>query len=80
MKPKRWEIEKVFLYDYKDYQIKIERNYGKDCFLSIQQVKNLPLYQRPEILIGKGVQTTFLTLKGAKAQGIKIIDDLVKLN
>ena len=79
MKPKRWEIEKVFLYDYKDYQIRIERNHGKDCFLSIYQIKNLPVYQRPKVLIGKGVQTVFLTLKGAKAQGVKIIDNLSNL-
>lgn len=80
MKPKRSEIEKVFLYDYKDYQIKIERNYGKDCFLSIHQIKNLPEHQRPEVLICKGVQTVFLTIRGAKTQGIKIIDVLSRLN
>ena len=77
MKPKRWEIEKIFLYDYKDYQIKIERNHGKDCFLSIHQIKNLPAYQHPEVLICDGVRTVFLTLKGAKNQGMQIIDCLM---
>ena len=77
MKPKRWEIEKVFLYDYKDYQIMIKRNHGKDCFLSIYQIKNLPVYQHPEVLICDGVRTVFLTLRGAKKQGMQIIDCLM---
>lgn len=70
------QIEKIFKYKYKSYEIVIERNKRKDCFLKITKVNNLKSYERPEIYLPKnkiGV-SVFLNLKSAKSKAMEIID------
>lgn len=70
------DIEKVFTFSLKGYDVKIERNKRKDCFLSIR-ISNPEPYEHPEVLICNGSRL-HMTLKSAKNTAIKIIESFEK--
>lgn len=72
---KMTDIEKIFTFTENGYNVKIERNRRKDCFLSIYTVNPEP-YEHPEVFICNGARV-HLTLQSAKNMALKIIKSFI---
>lgn len=73
---KMTDIEKIFKFTLNGFNVKIERNRRKDCFLSIHTANPDP-YEHPEVFICNGGRV-HLSVKSAKNMALKIIESFNK--
>lgn len=59
-------------FTYKGYNVIIHRSKRRDCSLSINKIKVLNSYERPNILIAGN--NLFLTIRSAKRKAIEIVN------